>query len=74
MKVIEDSLTLISTHIVSDSDVRSAAVSQANIDQDWLSADRQINHVYWSNTIERTRANIWEYLLLRAIKNMMLLC
>lgn len=72
MEVIEDSLTLILTHTVSDSDVRSAAISQANIDQDWLPAHHQINHVHWSNTMGRMCVYIGEYLLLQAVKNMIL--
>lgn len=67
MEVIEDSLTLISTHIVNDSDVRSGAISQAYIDQDWLPAHHQINHVHWSNTMERMCVYIGECLLLQAI-------
>lgn len=46
MEVTQDSLTLILTLTVNDSDVQSAAISQANIDQDWLPADPQINHVH----------------------------
>lgn len=53
------SLTLILTLTVNDSDVRSAAISQAHIDQDWLPADPQINHVHWSNAMGRMRACIY---------------
>lgn len=73
MEVTEDSLRFISTHIVNDSDVQFAAISQANIDQDRLPAHHRINHVHWSNAMGRMCVYIGGCLLLWAIWNMILL-
>lgn len=73
MAVIEDSLILISTHIVNDSDVWSAAISQANIDQHWLPTGRRINHVHRSNTIGRKACVCMRMFVVAGYKNMILL-